>query len=153
MSYCIAAVSYRTECSTLGLLVCIGPTGVLLQISVPTTSRATDGSVVRTTSTCPVTVGQLADTPTRGLPARGLDICGCHLRLCVLSFRFFGHSRDRELSMSASCPVKPTTVSVENRSQPCNHDDRSEQCWTTYRMRNFRVYRPHYRLKTYVEQR
>ena len=69
--------------------------------------------------------GQLADTPTRGLPTRGLDdsrtghladwstrgldnsrtgqvadwtTCGCHRRLCVLSFPFWQHLRDPELS-------------------------------------------------------
>jgi len=71
--------------------------------------------------------GQLADTPTRGLPTRGLDDSrtghladwstrgldnsrtgqvadwttrGCHRRLCVLSFPFWQHLRDRELSSS-----------------------------------------------------
>jgi len=37
--------------------------------------------------------GQLADTPTRGLPTRGQvtdwTTRGCHRRLCMLSFRFF----------------------------------------------------------------
>ena len=53
--------------------------------------------------------GQLTDKPTRGLPTRGLDNSrtgqvadwatrGCHRRLCVLSFRFWRHLRDRELS-------------------------------------------------------
>ena len=53
--------------------------------------------------------GQLADTPTRGLPTRGLDDSrtghladwstrGCHHRLCVLSFRSFGSMLHRELS-------------------------------------------------------
>jgi len=69
--------------------------------------------------------GQLADTPTRGLPTRGLDDSrtghladwstrglnnfrtrqvadwttrGCHRRLCMLSFPFWRHLRDRELS-------------------------------------------------------
>jgi len=72
-----------------------------------------------------VVTGQLADTPTRGLPTRGLDDSrtghltdwstrgldnswtgqvadwttrGCHQRLCVLSFPFWQHLRDRELS-------------------------------------------------------
>jgi len=45
--------------------------------------------------------GQVADWTTRG----------CHQRLCVLSFRFFGHSQDRELCspqlvQSASCLVR-----------------------------------------------
>jgi len=69
--------------------------------------------------------GQLADTPIRGLPTRGLDDSrtghivdwstrgldnsrtgqvadwtthGCHRRLCVLSFPVWRHLRDRELS-------------------------------------------------------
>jgi len=53
--------------------------------------------------------GQLADTPTRGLPTRGLDDSridqltywtsrGCHRRLYLLSFPFWRHLRDRELS-------------------------------------------------------
>jgi len=72
--------------------------------------------------------GQLADTPTRGLPTRGLDDSqtghladwstrgqdnsrtgqvadwttrGCHRRLCVLSFRSFGG-----ICETASCPVR-----------------------------------------------
>jgi len=51
-------------------------------------------------------IRQLADTPTRGLPTRGLDNSrtgqvanwttrGCHRRLCVLSFPFWRHLRDR----------------------------------------------------------
>ena len=73
----------------------------------------------------PGVTGQLMDTPTRGLPTRGLDDSrtghladwstrrldnsrtgqvadwttrGCHRRLCVLSFPFWRHLRDRELS-------------------------------------------------------
>jgi len=53
--------------------------------------------------------GQLADTPTRGLPTRGLDDSrighladwstrGCNRRLCVLSFPVWRHLRDHELS-------------------------------------------------------
>jgi len=53
--------------------------------------------------------GQLADMPTRLLPTCGLDDSrtghltdwttrGCHRRLCVLSFPFWRHLRDRELS-------------------------------------------------------
>jgi len=79
--------------------------------------------------------GQLADTPTRGLPTCGLDDSQTgHLADwstrgldksrtgqladatcdCVLSFRFFGHSWDRELSspqlvQSASCLVRELT--------------------------------------------
>ena len=55
--------------------------------------------------------GQLADTPTRGLPTRGLDDSrighladwstrGCNRRLCVLSFP----ARPRVVQ-SATCPV------------------------------------------------
>jgi len=89
-------------------------------------------------SVCFTVTGQLEDTPTRGLPTRGLDdsrtghladwstrgldnsrtgqvadwtIRGCHRRLCVLSFPFWRHLRDRELSsrrvdQSARCPVR-----------------------------------------------
>jgi len=76
--------------------------------------------------------GQLADTPTRGLPTRGLDDSrsghladwstrGCHRRLCMFCFRSFGGICEtasclvRDLSsprvgnprvgVSASCPV------------------------------------------------
>ena len=56
--------------------------------------------------------GQLADTPTRGLPTRGLvnsrtrqltywTSRGCHRRLWVLSFRSFGG-----ICETASCPVR-----------------------------------------------
>ena len=75
--------------------------------------------------------GQLADTPTRGLPTRGLDDSrtghlahwstrrldnsrtgqvvdwttrGCHRRLCVLSFPVWRHLRDRELSSPRLVP-------------------------------------------------
>ena len=78
--------------------------------------------------------GQLADTPTRGLPTRGLDnSCsgqvanwttrGCHRRLFMLTFRSFGGMRDRELSsprlvqsaswQSASCPVTSWTRALQ----------------------------------------
>ena len=60
---------------------------------------------------CGVT-GQLADTPTCGLPTRGLDNLrtgqvadwttrGCHQRLCMLSFRSFGC-----ICETMSCPVR-----------------------------------------------
>ena len=81
--------------------------------------------------------GQLADTPTRGLDdlqtghladwsTRGLDNSrtgqvadwttrGCHRRLCVLSFPFWRHLRDRELSsprvdQSTRCPVRELAI-------------------------------------------
>jgi len=55
--------------------------------------------------------GQLADTPIRGLPTRGLDdsrtgqlaywtTLRCQRRLCVLSFRSYGG-----ICETASCPV------------------------------------------------
>ena len=91
--------------------------------------------------TVTVVTGQLADTPTRRLPTHGLDDSrtghladwstrgldnsrtwqvadwttrGCHRRLCVLSFPFWRHLRDRELSsprlvQSASCLVRELT--------------------------------------------
>ena len=81
--------------------------------------------IVKTVVSMRMVTGQLADTPTRGLPTRGLDdswtghladwltrgldnSCtgqvadwttrGCHCQLCVLSFRSFGCMRDRDLS-------------------------------------------------------
>jgi len=49
--------------------------------------------------------GQLADTPTRGLPTRGHksrtgQLATAHRRLCVLSFLSFGG-----ICQTASCPV------------------------------------------------
>jgi len=79
--------------------------------------------------------GQLADTPTRGLPSRGPDNSrtghladwstrglhnsrtgqvadwttrGCHRRLCVLSFPFWRHARPRVVQY-ATCPVRELT--------------------------------------------
>jgi len=48
---------------------------------------------------------------------------GCHRRLCVLSFPFWRHLRDRELSIprvgvSASCPV---TTGATNPFVPLEH--------------------------------
>jgi len=89
-----------------------------------------------------VGTGQLADTPTGGLPTRGLDNSrtghladwstrgldnsrtgqvadwttrGCHRRLCVLSFPFWRHLPDRELSssrveQSVRCPVRELAI-------------------------------------------
>ena len=42
--------------------------------------------------------GQLADTPTRGFQLADWTTRGCHRRLCVLSFPFWRHLRDHELS-------------------------------------------------------
>jgi len=69
--------------------------------------------------------GQLADCQLADWTTRGLDNSrtgqvadwttrGCHRRLCVLSFPFWRHLRDRELSsprvdQSARCPVRESS--------------------------------------------
>ena len=111
--------------------------------------------------------GQLADKPTRGLPTRGLDDSrtghladwstrgldnsrtgqvadwttrGCHRWLCMLSFRFWRHLRDRELSsprlvQSASWPVR-------EMSSPRDVQSASWQSasWRIRELSSYRIY-------------
>ena len=86
--------------------------------------------------------GQLTDTPTCGLPTRGLDDSwtghladwssrglgnsrtgqvadwttrGCHRRLCMLSFRSFGG-----ICKTASCPVRDLSSPRVDQSARCS---------------------------------